>query len=230
MKGAVLVTGGAKRIGLAICDALRARGWTVLVHSRDPANPLCADLAEPGGADRLFDRAVAAAPDLCAVVGNASEFSLAADPPPAVADRLMRVNAAAPVRLAELLHARLRAQGRAGAVVNLLDTRVLGASAASLRTPYARAKAALRDATLDQARALAPVLRVNAVAPGPVLLPANPACAEPGGAILLARRPSPADVAASVAFLLESEFLTGQILAVDAGQSLLSAPRGRSGR
>ena len=221
MQGAVLVTGGAKRIGRAICDALRARGWTVLVQSRAAACPLRAELSAPGAAEDLFARACAAAPDLCAVVNNASEFSLAADPGAEVSDRLMRVNAAVPVRLAELLHARLRAEGRAGAVVNLLDTRVLDAPPAALRTPYARSKAALRDATRAQARALAPVLRVNAVAPGPVLLPADPACGEPGGEILLGRRPTPEDVARAVAFLLESESLTGQVLAVDAGQSLL---------
>ena len=221
MAGTVLVTGGAKRIGKAICEALRARGWTVLVQSRDPACPLCAELSAPRAAEDLFARACAVAPDLCAIVNNASVFSLAADLPPEAADRLHHVNAAVPIRLAELLHARLRARRRTGAVVHLLDTRVLNVSDAALRTPYARSKAALRDATYVQARASAPVLRVNAVAPGPVLLPAAPACGEPGGPILLDRRPTPPDVAEAVTFLLESRFLTGQILAVDAGQSLL---------
>jgi len=222
MKGAVLVTGGAKRIGKAVCDELRARGWTVLVHSREPANPLCADFADdPCAPWSLMDRAFAAAPDLCAVVNNASVFSLARELPQAEEARLMRVNAEAPRHLAEILHDRLRREGRRGAVVNLLDTRVLGASREPLRTPYARSKAALHDATREQARRLAPVLRVNGVAPGPVLLPADPACGEPGGAVLLDRRPAPADVAQAVAFLLGEASLTGQVLAVDSGQSLL---------
>ncbi len=222
MKGAVLVTGGAKRIGKAVCDALRARGWTVLVHSRDAANPLRAELSDPAAAADLFRRAVEAAPDLCAVVNNASAFSIAPALPPDEAARLMRVNAGAPVELAILLARRMRATGRRGAVVNMLDTRVLGAADAS-PTPYGRSKAALRDATLRLARAEAPFLRVNAVAPGPVLLPADPSCSEPGGAVLLDRRPAPEDVAEAVAFLLGAGSLTGQILAVDAGQSLLRA-------
>ena len=224
MKGAVLVTGGAKRIGRAVCDELRARGWTVLVHSRDASNPLRADFSAPGAAEELFAAACRAAPGLCAVVNSASEFSLAADLPPGGAARLLRVNAEVPARLAELLAARLRAAGGSGAVVNLLDARVLHAPPlreAASATPYERSKIALRDATREQARALAPVLRVNAVAPGPVLPPADPSCAEPGGGILLARRPSPGDVARAVAFLLEAEAVTGQVLAVDSGQSLL---------
>ena len=46
MKGSVLVTGGARRIGLAICEELSARGWNVLSHSRDPENPLASDFAK----------------------------------------------------------------------------------------------------------------------------------------------------------------------------------------
>ena len=220
MKGAVLVTGGAKRIGRAICDALRARGWTVLVHSRDASNPLCAELSGPTATADLFRRAAEAAPDLRAVVNNASVFSTARDLPPDECARLLRINAAAPAELTELLARRMRETGCRGAVVNLLDARVLGADDALL-TPYGRSKAALRDATFRYARTEAPFVRVNAVAPGPVLVPADPSCAEPGGAVLLDRRPSPEDVARAVAFLLEAEALTGQVLAVDAGQSLL---------
>lgn len=220
MKGAVLVTGGAKRIGRAVCDVLRARGWTVLVHSRDAANPLRAELSESGAAESLFRRALDAAPDLRAIVNNASSFSTAPELPPAESARLQRVNAAAPIELTSLLARRMRETGRRGAVVNLLDVRVLGSDDVCL-TPYGRSKAVLRDATRRQAREEAPFVRVNAVAPGPVLAPAEPSCAEPGGAVLLDRRPSPEDVAQAVAFLLEAESLTGQILAVDAGQSLL---------
>ena len=82
--GSVLVTGGAKRIGKAICDELRGRGWKVLVHSREAGNPLTFDLSDPLGPARLFQRACDLAPDLCAIVNNAAEFSTAAALPPDV--------------------------------------------------------------------------------------------------------------------------------------------------
>lgn len=223
MKGSVLVTGGARRIGLAICEALSARGWRVLAHSRDSDNPLRADFLRPDGADRLFAAAVAQAPDLCAVVNNAAVFSTAAELPPREAATMRAVNVEAPVRLAELLAARLAARQATGAAVNLLDTRVVGGATCRQKRlgPYAASKLELARATVAQARSLAPTLRVNGVAPGPVLPPADAANSEKGGPILLPRRPTPADVAAAVAFLLEIESVTGQILAVDSGQCLL---------
>ncbi len=215
--GSVLVTGGAKRIGAALCEALRARGWNVLVHSRDERNPLCVDFGAPDAAEVLFERSCAQARDLRAIVNNASEFSTARDLPPADADRLMRVNAGVPTRLTKLLNDRLKARGERGAVVNLLDVRVLRAA----MTPYERSKRVLLDATRAQAVSCAPQLRVNAVAPGPVLVPAAATNSEPGGAVLLDHRPTPQDVAAAVAYLLEAPSVTGQILSVDSGQSLL---------
>ena len=221
MKGSVLVTGGARRIGLAICEALSARGWRVLVHSRDPRNPLCADFTQPGAAERLFAAAVALAPDLCAVVNSAAVFSTAAELPPVEAAAMRAVNVTAPVRLAELLAAHLAARRATGAVVHLLDTRILKDLKSLAPSPYVASKLELARATVAQARSLAPTLRVNGVAPGPVLPPVDAANSEKGGPILLPRRPAPSDVAAAVEFLLEAAAVTGQILAVDSGQSLL---------
>ena len=242
MKGSVLVTGGARRIGRAICETLAPRGWRVLVHSRDPRNPLRADFAEPDAAERLFAAAVACAPDLYAIVNNAALFSTAAELSADAVATLRAVNVTVPVRLAELLAAHLAERHVAGAVVNLLDTRILGAfrggqdtqdtqdtqgSQLASRhnvlapTPYAASKLELARATMAQARSLAPTLRVSGVALGPVLAPADVANREKGGDILLPRRPTPADVASAVAFLLEAEAVTGQILAVDSGQCLL---------
>ena len=241
MKGSVLVTGGARRIGLAICEELSARGWNVLSHSRDPENPLASDFAKcDTAADRLFAAAIEAAPDLCAIVNNAAVFSKAAELPPDEAKALWAVNVAVPVRLAELLAAHLAARHAAGAVVNLLDTRILGGSrdhrdhrdhrecreifGEKGLDPYSESKVALARATVEQARRLAPTLRVNGVAPGPVLPPTDPANREKGGDILLPRRPTPSDVASAVAFLLGADAVTGQVLAVDSGQSLAQLP------
>ena len=83
MKGTVLVTGGARRLGKAIADALRARGWNVIAASRtSPDAAFAVDLAEPDGPARLFAAARAVAPDLCAVVNNAAVFSHDAELPP----------------------------------------------------------------------------------------------------------------------------------------------------
>ncbi len=219
MKGGVLVTGGTKRIGKAICAVLRARGWNVLVHSRDAANPLAADFADPAAPARLFAQACAAAPDLRALVNNAALFSTARTLAPGEAARLMRVNAEAPDALTRLLGARLAREGRTGAVVDLLDARILAPPAAP--TPYEASKLALGASMRAAARRFGASLRVNAVAPGPVLAPADAANREKGGAVLLGHRPAPEDVAEAVAFLLEARSVTGQVLAVDAGQALL---------
>ena len=237
MKGSVLVTGGARRIGLAICEELSARGWNVLSHSRDPGNPLYADFMRPDDADRLFVAALKAAPDLCAIVNNAAVFSTAAELPQDEAKALWAVNVEAPVRLAELLAAYLAKRHSVGAAVHLLDTRILkdfndfkvfngfnGFSGLKSLAPYAASKLALARATVEQARRLAPTLRVNGVAPGPVMPPTDPANREKGGDILLPSRPTPFDVASAVAFLLEADAVTGQVLAVDSGQSLARLP------
>lgn len=223
MEGSVLVTGGARRIGLAICEELSARGWNVLSHSRDPGNPLASDFAKcDAAADRLFAAALKAAPDLCAIVNNAAVFSKAAELPPDDAKALWSVNVAVPVRLTELLAAHLAEHHATGSAVNLLDCRILGDFRAD--DPYSKSKVELARATVEQARRLAPTLRVNGVAPGPVLPPTDPANREKGGDILLPRRPTPSDVASAVAFLLEADAVTGQVLAVDSGQSLARLP------
>ena len=88
-------------------------------------------------------------------------------------------------------------------------------------TPYLESKRALLASMEKSAGLFASCLRVNAVAPGPVLVPSNPSHRVPGGEVLLAQRPTPQDVASAVAYLLDAPAVTGQVLAVDSGQSLL---------
>jgi len=246
MKPAVLVTGGARRIGAAICRALAVAGWRVLVHARRKDDPdavalaaeiggvaLFEDLSDPLGPGRLFNRAVEAAPEISAVVNNAAVFTTAASLAPDAEKKLFAVNAEAPEKLGMMLALRLDTNGdthchacadmsgtlpKRGAVVNLLDNRVLR-PAEGEEGPYARSKRALLAAQEELAESYAPTIRVNGVAPGPVLVP--PGGGEKGGEILLDARPTPEDVAAAVVFLLSASGVTGAVLPVDAGQHLL---------
>ena len=233
---AVLVTGGARRLGRAICETLAAHGWRVVIHARRPDDPDAAtlaarlggcvvtgELAEPLAAPRLFQAACDCASGLCALVNNAALFSPAADLPPEESATLRRVNVEVPEKLTTLLGLRLMEHPPFhGAVVNLLDCRILPPPLPDqTETPYLASKRALQTSMLKSAGLFASCLRVNAVAPGPVLSPSNPAHRVPGGEILLPKRPTPQDVADAVAYLLEAPAVTGQTIAVDSGQSML---------
>ena len=200
-----LVTGGTVRLGRAIAETLRARGWTVLTssHRADAGADLTADLSEPLGAARLYGAALRLLgghpPD--ALVNNAALFT-------GDAAALAAVNFEAPRKLTMLMAG--RETGR-GAVVNVLDAR-------SRDGAYGESKRALREFTVQAAAMFLDTLRVNAVAPGPVLPPED--VHEKAGETPLGR-PRPQDVADAVAFLLEAEATTGCIVPVDGGQGLL---------
>lgn len=211
----VLVTGGTTRIGLAIAERLRADGWRVLTssHRADAGADLVADLAEPMGPAKLYAEALrllgGEPPD--ALVNNAALFV-------GDASILEAINLTAPKKLTRLMAGRETA-GR-GTVINLLDTRVLGTAPVSedAGDVYTRTKAALLRDTLESAQLFADTLRVNGVAPGPVLAPVQ--VHEKAGELLV-DRPTAADVAAAVAFLLTAPSTTGCIIPVDGGQHLI---------
>ena len=234
----VLVTGGARRLGAAIARRLAGDGHRVVIHyrtSRGEAAALASelggvsvggDLADLSGIDALFDRACAAAGrPIDALVNSASAFEFDAAPliDPGLFARLSAINAGAPV----LLAAALARQGIAdGAVVNLLDQKLLNLNPDFFS--YTCAKAALAAATPMLAQALGPRVTVNAVAPGLTLPSADQTAAEFTAAASrnLLRRPVGAErVADAVAFLLTARGITGQTIHVDAGQRLV--PSGR---
>jgi len=208
----VLVTGGTIRLGRAIAEALRADGWRVLTssHRPDAGADIVADLSEPLGAAKLYAAALrlldGAPPD--ALVNNAALFT-------GDATRVKAVGLDAPKKLTTLMAGR---ETGVGAVVNVLDACVDKAGSASGEA-YRDAKRELKDFTLTSALMFAATLRVNAVAPGPVLAPTD--VHERAGETVLDRRPTAADVAAAVRYLLSAEATTGVILPVDAGQHLL---------
>jgi len=206
----VVVTGGTKRLGLAIAERLRAGGWRVITtsHRADAGADVVVDLAEPMGAAKLYAAALQLnggnPPE--ALVNNAALFT-GGDA------TLERVNFTAPQKLTMLMAG--RENGR-GAVVNVLDCRVL--NDATAETAYAKSKRAMLDYTTKSAAMFADTLRVNAVAPGPVLAPTD--VHEKAGDTPLGR-PTPEAVAEAVAWLLSADFTTGCVIPVDGGASLV---------
>ena len=209
-----LVTGGTRRLGRAIADRLRADGWRVLVssHRADAGADIVADLSSPMGAARLYAAALGLLggepPD--ALVNNAA--LLIGDDAAVEA-----VNLEAPKKLTTLMAG--REAGR-GAVVNILDAELLAQpqDAPPHRSPrYAETKRGLLEYTVKSAAMFSGTLRVNAVAPGPVLAPVG--FREKAGDTPLGR-PSPDDVARAVEFLLDAAATTGTVIPVDGGKYL----------
>lgn len=207
----VVVTGGTVRLGLAISARLREDGWEVLTtsHRSEAGADIVADLSEPMGAACLFASACAKLggrpPD--ALVNNAALFS-------GDEGTMRMVNLESPRKLTMLMAGR---DEGVGCVVNILDCRVLGESADDQRGAYADGKRELLEWTRKSAAMFQSSLRVNAVAPGPVMPPEG--VHELAGETPLGR-PTPEDVAAAVAFLLDAQHTSGCVVPVDGGQSL----------
>ncbi len=206
----VVVTGGTTRLGLAIADHLRSVGWRVITtsHRADSGADITADLSEPMGAARLYAQCLnllgGNPPD--ALVNNAALFT-------GDEAAMEYVNLESPKKLIMLMSGR---EAGHGAVVNVLDCRVLGTGLGG-DSPYERTKRALLDYTKKSAAMFAETLSVNAVAPGPVLAPTG--VREKAGDTPLGR-PTPEAVASAVAFLLSAPATSGCIVPVDGGQSL----------
>jgi pteridine reductase len=232
-----MVTGGAVRIGRAICEALADAGCNVIVHHRNSvahARQLAGDLRRRGvkawvvcgsleteyGCVRLMARAWAVAGKLDILVNNAAVFhrdALRACTARKLRDELS-VNLFAPI----LLTRNFVAKAKAGRIVNLLDRRIAAHEPGCL--PYLLSKKALAAFTANAALELAPAFTVNGVAPGAVLPPPGRGgkyLRDRAGRIPLARKTEPSDVAAAVVALLTLDGVTGQIVFADGGQHLL---------
>lgn len=237
--GTVLITGASRRIGRAIALALAADGWRVGVHyrrSRHEAEALVTEIKAAGGG------AVALPADLgnlnevkalipfcaealgppCCLINNASEFqpdTLASTTPQSWHLHL-DINLKAPVFLAQAL-AQTLPDGVEGNVINIIDQRVWKPTPDFFS--YTVSKAGLWAATRTLAQALAPRIRVNAIGPGPVLQSIHQTDADFAHEIagtLLRRGPSTEEIAAAVRFILAAPAMTGQMIALDAGQHL----------
>lgn len=239
----ILVTGGAKRVGAAICRRLHAAGANIALHYRssntdalalrDELNTqradsvLCvkADLLDLHDLPALVNDTVKHFGQLDGVVNNASSFF----PTPLVEiDEaqwvdLIGTNLKAPLFLAKAAAAELRKHK--GAIVNIVDIHAERPMHGHL--VYSVAKAGLVALTKGLAQELAPQVRVNAVAPGVIIWPEQGEWDSPERRqqivehTLLKREGDPDDIAKAVLFLLSNApYITGQVIAVDGGRSI----------
>jgi pteridine reductase len=248
MEGAVqgkvmLVTGGSRRVGAAICRRLHASGATIALHYRtseqealalqDELNELragsaaafSADLLELTDIHQLIREVISRFGRLDALVNNASSFY----PTPLAGvntshwDDLLGTNLRAPLFLAQAAAEELRRQH--GAIVNIVDIHAERPMHGHLL--YSVAKAGLVALTRGLAQEMAPQVRVNAVAPGVILWPEAVVWEDETqrrkivAHTLLKREGEPDDIAKTVAFLIhDAPYITGQVIAVDGGRSI----------
>ena len=235
----VLITGAAKRIGRAIARDLGRNGWRVAIHyrsSRSDAEGLVDEIRKAGGqavalqgdlaladdVDGLVPACTAALGAPCCLINNASEFrhdtleTLTRD----AWHTHLDINLKAPVFLAQAMAQHLPA-GCEGNVINIIDQRVWNLNPDFFS--YTISKAGLWTATRTLAQALAPRIRVNAIAPGPVLKSVHQTdddFAAESASTLMGRGPSVEEIAAAVRFILAAPAMTGQMIALDGGQHL----------
>jgi pteridine reductase len=231
-----LVTGGGHRVGRAIALGLARHGARVAVHYNETADgahevaetiranggdafAIGADLSDPAAAGRLVDETAAYWGVLDVLVNSAGIMrkTPVADVTPADWDAVFAVNLRAPFFVAQ---AAARVMGdRGGVIVNISD--LAGLETWRDYIPHGISKAGVIQMTRALAHALAPHIRVNAIAPGAVLLPAVWDAA--AAAHLVATTPlrhlgAPEDVVGAVLYLIQADYVTGDTLVVDGGR------------
>lgn len=231
-----LVTGAGRRVGRAIALALAARGMHVVVHYHGSAegadetvrlvrqmggtaSEVHADLREVADADTLIDRTLEVAGRLDALVNSAAVMlrTPVGETSAAEWDAMFTLNVRAPYFLAQRAAPALRASR--GSIVNIADLAAYETWPAYV--PHGMTKAAVVQMTRGLAHALAPEVRVNAVAPGVVLLPdgwSDTDAERLRATTPLQRLGTPEDVAGAVVFLIEADYITGEVIKVDGGR------------
>lgn len=238
-RGAALVTGAGRRIGRALALEAARAGFDVAVHYRTAADEaqavadeiaalgrravvLDAELTDEAQTAALVGRASQALGPLTLLINSASTFE---EDRLATADRAswdahLDANLRGPVVLAQAFAASLPGE-TTGQIVNIVDQRVLAPNPQFFS--YSLSKAALWWATRTMAQDLAPRIRVNAIGPGPVLASVHQAVGEferEAAATLLRQAVPLEELAAALRYLIDATSVTGQMIAVDAGQHL----------
>lgn len=238
-----LITGGAKRVGAAISRRLHSQGCNIVLHYRSSlgeARALAdelnqqrtdsvvlaqADLLQTESLPLLVDTSCNAFGQLDILVNNASSFysTSIGEMNEASWQDLIGTNLKAPLFLSQAAVPEL--QKTRGCIINITDIHAERPMKSYII--YSIGKAGLVALTKSLARELAPAIRVNAVAPGPIAWPENnPDFSEATRQEIIAHTPlqrggEPDDIARAVSFLVQDgPFITGQVLAVDGGRSV----------
>ena len=238
----VLITGGAKRVGAAICRRLHAAGANLMLHYRASAGEarllqaelnharassvalIQADLLDVAKLPSLVEQTLATFGRLDALVNNASSFfpTPIGEITPALWDDLVGTNLRAPTFLSQAAAVPLKRSQ--GAIVNITD--IHAERPLKGYVVYSLAKAGLSGLTRSLARELAPEVRVNAIAPGPILWPDDDQFDELSRQRIVSHTPlkregEPDDIARAVRFLLmDAPYVTGTTIAVDGGRQI----------
>lgn len=239
----VLITGGTKRLGAAICRKLHTVGMNLMVHYRSSEREarmlqtelnqvrpgsvalVQADLLDTTQLPNLVTETIKHFGKMDSLVNNASSFS----PTPMGEitekswDELTGSNFKAPLFLSQAAAPYLKKQR--GCIVNIVDIHAVWPL--KKYVIYSSAKGGLATLTKSLALELAPEIRVNGVSPGPILWPENGEWSDELarqriiGKTLLKRTGEPDDIAKTVLFLIsDAPYITGQIIAVDGGRSM----------
>ena len=238
----ILITGGAKRVGAAICRRLHAAGARLMIHYRRSAGEarllqaelnharadsvalIQADLLDLNKLPGIVDRTLQTFGRLDALVNNASSFfpTPIGEITPQAWDDLIGTNLRAPLFLAQAAAPALRKSQ--GAIVNIVD--IHAERPLKNFVIYSVAKAGLVAVTRSLARELAPEVRVNAIAPGPILWPDDSSFDELSRQRVVSHTPlkregDPDDIAKAVYYLIaEATYVTGDTISVDGGRHI----------
>jgi pteridine reductase len=233
-----LVTGGGIRVGRALALALASQGARVAVHynasaddaravarsieeSGGQARTFAADLTSPAAPESLVDDVVRAFGRLDILVNSAAVMRRTpfGEVDTAGWDDIVALNLRAPFFLAQAAAPHLRSAK--GAIVNIADLAAFETWPAYI--PHGLTKSGIVHMTKSLARVLAPDVRVNAIAPGTVLLPddwSEKDAEHLNATTPLRREGTPDDVAHALLFLLEADYITGETIIVDGGRSV----------
>lgn len=231
-----LVTGGGVRVGRAISEGLAEHGLHVAVHYNSSAGAaeetasaivdrgrraitVPGDLTDAAECEQLVARVLEEFGALDVVVNSAASFiqTRIGETDASVWDDVFALNVRAPFFISQAAATRMR---DGGCIINIAD--LAGIQAWPSYLAHGASKAALINLTRSLARALGPKIRVNAIAPGAVLLPEG--FSERATEKLISETPlgrvgTPSDVVDAVCYLIDAEFVTGAVLVVDGGRS-----------
>lgn len=238
----IFLTGGAKRIGKTTCKDFHDQGFNIIFHynsSVSEANEikdslngirknscfmLQADFNDQSSIEKLSQGVSEITDQLAVLINNASSFYPTPIENASMNDwnDLMATNATTPLFLVQALLPFLK-KGK-GCVINISDT--LAPSGIKNFSLYAGAKSALEGITKSLAKELAPEIRVNAISPGAILWPEDEDLTEDQQKERLTKVPlgrigRPEDISSLAVFLANAEYITGQVIKVDGGRSII---------